>query len=139
MRQSKVREAKVKFSIIVWEYLFWQVFADLCDVQYSVRKVVKFLKSIKLLYFFIPHILKHQIKEWDGMNEHNGRIFLFFLKLHCPKKKRNIRQNSALWSKGRICQIFHLLFFWQWSFKKNAFEISWPLNSTTNRVQFRWI
>ena len=43
MRQSEVREAKVKFSIIVWEYLFWQVFADLCDVQYSVRKVVKFL------------------------------------------------------------------------------------------------
>ena len=23
---------------------------------------------------------------------------LFFLKLHCPKKERNIRQNSALWS-----------------------------------------
>ena len=65
MRQSEVREVKVKFSIIVWEYLFWQVFADLCDVQYSVKKVVKFLpqglkiKSIQFIYFFLLRILSN--------------------------------------------------------------------------------
>ena len=47
----------------------------------------------------------------------------FFLKFHCPKIRRNIRPYRA---KVDFCQIFHS-FFGQWSYRKNAFEIYWPL------------
>ena len=56
----------------------------------------------------------------------------FFLKFHCPKNEWNIRQNSALWSWGRI--LSNILFvFWAMEFQeKYALEIYWPLDSLHN-------
>ena len=48
----------------------------------------------------------------------------FFLKLHCLKNepKNDKRQNSALLSKDRICQIYIVLFGGN-ECQENAFEI----------------
>ena len=44
----------------------------------------------------------------------------FFLKLHCPKNERNIRQNSVLALSSFIRAEFRS-FFGQWGFKKKCF------------------
>ena len=52
---------------------------------------------------------------------------IFFLKLHCPKNKRYIWQNSALASEGRILSNISFVFLGNRFSRKNAFEIYWPL------------
>ena len=77
--------------------------------------------AISSPYFLILRTLNQQtsLKSMQILKVSNFQKH-FFLKLHCPK----ILPYEA---RAEFCQIF-CSFFGQWSFKKNAFEIYWPLS-----------
>ena len=82
----------------------------LCNFNYGVQnKAIETYKRHPVVALYISKCLL-AYKKVNKSKKH------FFLKLHCPKTKRNIWQNSAL----EFCLIFRS-FFGQWSFKKSCF------------------
>ena len=99
-----------KFSYTDIKKTFWSVKNLMCSLKRFPPKFVTRSDWLDIFHNYYENYKWKCLKVSKSQKE-------FFLKHHCSKYERNIRQNSALWSKGRILPNISFV-FWAMEFQE---------------------